>query len=47
LLLILFTILLFLASMLWKKILPTFSKSFQKIWHLQVYIFISKHLNEV
>jgi hypothetical protein len=39
--------LLFLALLLWKKVLPTFSKSSQKFWCLQVYIFISKHLNEV
>jgi hypothetical protein len=38
----------FLAPMLWKKVLPTFSKSSQKnFWHLQVYIFVSKLLNEV
>jgi hypothetical protein len=47
LLLILSTILLFLATMLWKKVLPTFSITSQKFWHLQVYIFVSKHLNEV
>jgi hypothetical protein len=39
--------LLFLAPMLWEKVLPTFSKSSQKFWHLHVYIFVSKHLNEV
>jgi hypothetical protein len=47
LLLIMFTILLFLAPMLWKKVLPTFSKSSQNFWHLHVYIFVSKHLNKV
>jgi hypothetical protein len=41
------TILLFLAPMLWIKVLPTFSKSSQKFWHLQVYIFVSKHINKV
>jgi hypothetical protein len=47
LLLIMFTILLFLVPMLWKKVLPIFSKSSQNFWHLQVYIFVSKHLNKV
>jgi hypothetical protein len=47
LLLMLSTILLFFALLLWRKVLPTFSKSSQKIWHLQVYIFASKHLDEV
>jgi hypothetical protein len=48
LLVILFTILLFLAPMLWKKVSLTFSKSSKKhFWHLQVYISVSKLLNEV
>jgi uncharacterized protein YjeT (DUF2065 family) len=47
LLLILSIILLFLAPLLWKKILLTFFKSSQKNLHLQVHIFASKHLNEV
>jgi hypothetical protein len=47
LLLIMSTLLLFLAPMIWKKFLLTFSKASQKFWHLQVYIFVSKHFNEV
>jgi hypothetical protein len=36
-----------LSPLPWKEVLLTFFKSSQKFWHLQVYIFTSKHLNEV
>jgi uncharacterized protein YjeT (DUF2065 family) len=47
LLVILYAILLFLAPLLWKRFYQLSSNLPKKIWHLQVNIFTSKHLNEV